>query len=243
MIELDRDVAAVWQSTLNGQAQWLSDRITQFKFSKASVTDQLSGTTKSLRRKAWKTLLRNRVSYGGIITRRSGLLKKGERGNGLRSRWYPETLAGRIEAINKLKTKIDFIYGDGLAWLKKHAAQSPKGSKAYFIDPPYIKAGKRLYTENTLDHEQLFEVASRLPGRVLMTYDDTSEVRRLAIKYGFSIRKVSMISRAHHNKTELLIAKEFSWHRKTSRKHRSTPTGPFSDHKTNARAKSKKPNR
>jgi DNA adenine methylase len=42
MVELDEDVAAVWQSVVNGDAQWLADRITSFNLTKETVLEELS---------------------------------------------------------------------------------------------------------------------------------------------------------------------------------------------------------
>jgi DNA adenine methylase len=211
MVELDTNVSAVWQSVLNGQSEWLSKRVESFKPTKANVKLTFRRRPRSLRQKAWVTFVRNRVSYGGLLTPCAGLLKNGENGNGLWSRWYPQTLATRIRSINKLKRRINFISGDGLDWLEKRRNQFDGPQTAYFIDPPYLLAGKRLYPESELNHRRLFEIASILEGRVLMTYDDTSEIRALAREFGFKYRSVRMLSRQHQTKTELLIAKDFSW--------------------------------
>ena len=82
---------------------------------------------------------------------------------------------------------------------------------AYFIDPPYLGAGKRLYAENVLDHRRLFEIASKLKGRVLMTYDDTPDVRNWTQEFGFAIQSVRMQTRQHRTKMELLISKDLAW--------------------------------
>lgn len=211
MVELDSNVASVWEAVLNGQSEWLAKRIETFKITKGNVKDEIGRSSRSARQRAWLTLLRNRVSYGGLMTSSSGLLKEGEGGKGLRSRWYPETLASRIRAINKLKQRISFASADGIAQLEDWLAEGDSDTVAYFIDPPYLMAGKRLYEKNELDHRRLFTVASKLKGRVLMTYDDTSEVRALAKEFGFAIRSLRMLSRQHRSKTELLISKDFSW--------------------------------
>lgn len=211
MAELDVRVASVWQAMLNGQAEWLSTRVESFKPTKHAVRVEIGRNPRTLRQKAWVTLLRNRVSYGGLLTARSGLLKQGERGRGVRSRWYPTTLATRIRGINRLKRRITFVCGDGIVLLERFRKRWDSERMAYFIDPPYLGAGKRLYAKNELDHRRLFEIASSLKGRVLMTYDDTPAVRSLAEEYGFAIQSVHMLSRQHRMKMELLISKDFAW--------------------------------
>jgi DNA adenine methylase len=211
MVELDANVSAVWQAVLNGQSEWISKRVESYKLTKNNVRLTLQRRPRSLRQKAWVTLVRNRVSYGGLMTSCAGLLKDGENGKGLGSRWYPHTLATRIRSINKLKHRINFISSDGLEWLKKRRNKIDGLQTAYFFDPPYLMAGKRLYTENEFNHRQLFEIASTLVGRVLMTYDDTPEIRMLVREFGFKFRSIRMLSRQHQTKTELLIAKDFLW--------------------------------
>ncbi len=151
MIELDPHVAAVWRTVLNGQADWLSSQIRSFKFTRETVVAELNKPLMTLRHKAWLTLLRNRVSHGGILAPGSGLLNRGENDKGLKSRWYPRTLSNRIAEIYGLKERISFIEGDGLIWLKKHEGVAAD-RLAFFIDPPYVTAGQRLYAFCELDH-------------------------------------------------------------------------------------------
>ena len=211
MIEIDPDVAAVWAVILNGNSGWLADKIQSFRVNRVSVNNELEKTPKSEKGRAWTTLLRNRVSHGGIIAPGAGMINRGENDKGLKSRWYAKTIQKRIKAINAMKDRIDFLQADALAWMSQFATCPPVETTAYFIDPPYAVAGKRLYTHNELNHRRLFEIASRLGGRVLMTYEDTDEVRALADEFEFAVHPIQMRSRLNRDKTELLIATEFSW--------------------------------
>lgn len=212
MIELDPSVSAVWQVVLDGDANWLSKQIKTFKLTKTSVAAELKKDRATVRQKAWLTLLRNRVSHGGILAPGSGLLKLGENGKGLKSRWYPETLSERILEIQQLKKQITFIEGDGLDWLQTTGKNLKPDSVAFFIDPPYTTAGQRLYEFFQIDHANLFRIASELPGKVLMSYEDSTEIRKLADQYRFWVRTVEMRSRQHITKTELLISNDFAWY-------------------------------
>jgi DNA adenine methylase len=42
------------------------------------------------------------------------MLKYGENGNGILSRWYPETLSKRIQDLLAIRDRITFIGGDGI---------------------------------------------------------------------------------------------------------------------------------
>jgi DNA adenine methylase len=211
LIEIDPNVSAVWSIVLNGEIGWLSRRIRDFHVTRKNVKNELERSVVTPRDRAWVTLLRNRISHGGLMAAGSGILKRGEDDHGLRSRWYPKTLRDRIKRINAFGDKVTFIEGDALKWLEKAGSATSEEAVAYFIDPPYATAGKRLYAYGEVDHANLFKLASKLKGKVLMTYEDTKEVRQLAQNHGFEVREVDMRSRHHRAKIELLIAKDFSW--------------------------------
>src|ERR1035437_5950640 len=97
--ELDEGVAAVWRVVLNGQAEWLAKHILNFEVTLESVTEMLRRETSGLQEKAFQTVLRNRVQRGGILAAGAGLVKTGENGRGLLSRWYPEKLARRVREL------------------------------------------------------------------------------------------------------------------------------------------------
>jgi len=212
MVELDEQVASVWKTMLNGDAEWLADRILNFEMTQESLAKELSDDEVSVRQTAFKTLLRNRTNHGGIMAPGAGLIKYGEHGKGINSRWYPYTLAKRISNIGKVADKIEFINGDGISIISKYAEQS---DIAYFIDPPYTVAGKRagtrLYTHNALNHEELFKLAETLQGEFLMTYDDAAGVRLLAEQHGFDTVEIAMKNTHHANMNELLIGRDLSW--------------------------------
>jgi len=81
----------------------------------------------------------------------------------------------------------------------------------FFIDPPYVVAGKRLYTHSDIDHEMLFQVTDGLAGDFLITYDNTAEIRSLAEKHDFQLREIPMKTTHHERKIELLIGRDLGW--------------------------------
>lgn len=213
MVELDAEVASVWQTILNGQGEWLADRIVNFPLTPEAVQSELATERTEVRDRAFKTILRNRVNHGGILAPGSGVLKYGENGKGLASRWYPQTLKKRIMDIQQVKGKIQMFHGDGLETLR---AEAHRADCVFFIDPPYTAAGKRagarLYTHYELDHEELFSIASTLAGDFLMTYDNTEGVVALAKKHGFAVKAIPMKNTHHAEMTELLIGRNLDWH-------------------------------
>lgn len=206
--ELDEGVAAVWRVVLNGQAEWLAKQILNFDLTLENVRAILDQPAAGLRDKALQTIVRNRVQRGGIMAEGAGLVKTGEKGRGLNSRWYPETLARRIREINQLKDRLTFVEGDGFALIEEHQADR---DAVFYIDPPYTLAARRLYAKWRIDHERLFAAMHACRGDFLMSYDNTAEVVELAEKHGFQVRAIAMKNAHHARMTELLIGKNLSW--------------------------------
>jgi len=210
LVELDEQVAAVWQTILNGDGTKLADDVAGFEVSVEAVRTVLAASHESLHEQAFATLLKNRVQRGGIIAPGASLMRTGENGRGISSRWYPETLRRRILAIVALRDRITFVQGDGTAFLEE---QAQRADLAYFIDPPYTVTGRRLYAHFAIDHDKLFRVATTLAGDFIMTYDNAPEIRWLAERYGFDTEEIAMKNTHNATKTELLVGRDLGWMR------------------------------
>lgn len=212
MVELDHQVAALWKTILSDDNEWLADQVLSFDITLESVKAELAKTPQDDKQLAFHTLLRNRTNHGGILAPGSGVLKYGENGKGIRSRWYPQTLWKRIRNIASVKDKISFVEGDGIEVIKRHARHK---TSVFFIDPPYTAAGKRagsrLYTHSELDHQELFEQSEKIKGDFLMTYDTADEVVAMAHDHGFSVGMVSMKNTHHSTMKELVIGRKLEW--------------------------------
>lgn len=212
LVEKDDEVADVWEAILGGEAEGLAQRIMEFEMNKDNVVNTLCKTNTSIEERAFQTILKNRTNHGGILATGSGLIKNGEKGKGLLSRWYPKTLATRIRYIDRMKHKLQFKHADGMDIIRQHADDS---EVVFFIDPPYTaggkKAGKRLYTHYALDHAGLFEICSKVAGDLIMTYDNADEVIELAKHFGFQAKPISMKNTHHAAMTELVIGRNLDW--------------------------------
>jgi DNA adenine methylase len=212
MVELDDQIASVWQTILAGDAQWLAKRIINFELSPESAKAEFAKSPKSQCERAFQTVLKNRTAHGGILAEGAGVLKNGENGKGILSRWYPQTIAKRITNIELVANRLEFIHGDAFDVL----ARFQKDREAvFFIDPPYTaggkRAGSRLYTHSEIDHDKLFSICEKLRGDFLMTYDNAEEVRALAERHGFEIKPVAMKNTHHAEMNELLIGRDLGW--------------------------------
>jgi DNA adenine methylase len=208
MVEKDEGVAAVWKIILNGGAKWLGDAIINFQLTPESAQKAIDQASESLESCAFATIVKNRVNRGGILAHGASFIKHGENGKGIASRWYPETLKKRILAIDEIKHRINFIEGDAFEVCESNANRD---DVVFFIDPPYIKTGQRLYRYSEINHQALFDLAQRLQGNFLLTYDNDSQVQLWANKYQFETKLIAMKNTHHAKKTELMIGKDLTW--------------------------------
>lgn len=209
--ELDDDVAAVWLNLFQGSTDdvnWLCQKIESFQVSLENVKAVLDATPAHGREQAFRTIIKNRMQRGGIMAAGAGLVKAGEAGRGLNSRWYPETLVKRIRALQNIRERITFEQTDAFEVIRRYADNE---DVFFFVDPPYTaggkKAGKRLYTHSEIDHEGLFALMASVRGSVMLTYDDAPEVRVMAARHGFRVEPVPMKNTHHEIIKELLLLK------------------------------------
>ncbi len=212
MCELDEDVASVWETIVHGEANWLAEKILSFNITRENVIEELAKTSTDIKQRAFQTILKNRTYHGGILARGSGLLKEGEKGKGIKSRWYPNTIAKRLQDLNLIRDRIEFIKTDALEIIPQYGLDV---DTIFFLDPPYTvggkKAGKRLYKHFNLDHDFLFEITNKIAGYFIMTYDFSEEVKSLARKYCFQMRMIPMTNTHHSKIFELIISKNLAW--------------------------------
>lgn len=220
LVENDPYVAAVWQIVFGGQAEWLANAIERFELTEQNVLRVLRGETSSQRERAFATILRNRVQRGGIMAAGAGLVKHGENGKGLSSRWYPKTLARRIREISEVRSQFLFIEGDGVEIIRRYADVE---EAVFFVDPPYTVAARRLYHHWQVDHRALFAVLSRVKGDVLLTYDHTREILMLAEGFGFKTQAIAMKNTHHAKMSELLVGRNLEWLKRTANGRESRP--------------------
>ena len=205
LCERDPEIANLWKCML-GDAEELARRVENFDATPDNVNAVFADTELSATDAAFRTLLRNRVSRGGILAKGASVMRQGENGHGIASRWYADTLAARIRTIGNYAEQIEFFQGDGVSLVERYEHSE---AAAFFIDPPYTAAGKRagrrLYTYNEIDHDSLFERMARVRGAFMMTYDESPDIVAMARTQGFLLAKVPMKNTHHAVMYELLI--------------------------------------
>jgi len=207
LVEIDEDVSAVWKTILEGDAKWLIGRIQDFEMSREAAKKAVKESS-TTREKAFAMIIHNRVRRGGVTAPGAGWLKKGEKGNGLSSRWYPDTLVKRISEIADAAARIEFIHGDGFEIMEQYSSNE---NAALFIDPPYPKTGGRLYEHSDVNHREIFRLAASIDRPVLLTYDDSDEIKDLVEEFGLDAEYVLVSTTHHREKKELLIGDDLRW--------------------------------
>jgi DNA adenine methylase len=210
MVEIDDEIAAVWKTIFYGDVDWLINRILSFDMTIENVNYILSFDYVTNEEKAFKTIIKNRTFHGGILAKGSGLIKYGENGKGITSRWYPKTLVKRISHIKQFKNKITFIQANGMEIIRDNI----NTDTVFFFDPPYTaggkRAGNRLYNHHELDHGLLFSLCDNID-YFLMTYDISNEIEILAKRYDFEIKKIPMKNTHNTEMKEYIISKNLEW--------------------------------
>ncbi len=82
---------------------------------------------------------------------------------------------------------------------------------AFYIDPTYTKAARRLYRNWQIDHRQLFEKMAAVSSSFLMSYDNEEEIQDLSRTFGFECRPLRMKNTHHAEMTEPLIGRNLNW--------------------------------
>ncbi len=210
MLDLDPDVAAFWHAVLR-EGEVLAQRVEAFEPTKEQVEALMRMVPTSILDHGFRTLVLNRTRRSGILAPGAALIRQGENGQGLSSRWYPDTLARRIRAIQPFAERIVFAQGDALALLPL-LLQGWGRRAALFVDPPYTaggkRAGKRLYSYHELDHERLFDLLACSRSSFILTYDAAPTIERLVIHHGFHAVQVAMKNAHHARLPELVITSE-----------------------------------
>lgn len=148
------------------------------------------------------TFFVNRTSRSGVIMGSGPIGGYGQNGAWkISARYYVEALSKRIEKIGFLRDKIELSNLDGLDFCKSLQSRSLLDETFLFIDPPYVKAGGRLYYDGmTLSkHDLLAEwLQTDTVPHWLLTYDDHPLVRenyadlesfKIDVRYSLSRRR------------------------------------------------------
>lgn len=211
LVEIDPDVCSFWRAILH-QSHELAMMVLALPKTEGALLGVLASPPRRPVEAAFQVLVRNRIARGGVLAPGAGILNSGEDGKGLVSRWYPATIAERIERIGAMSERIELIQGCGLDEWERRIDDC---NTAVFADPPYTLetngTGHRLYANSDLDHDRLLELAASTAGDVVVTYNRTAPLIARTSRAGLESRIVAMVNAHCRASQELLIGRDLTW--------------------------------
>jgi len=151
----------------------------------------------------------NRTSRSGIVVGSGPIGGYEQSGDWkISARYYKDTMEKRVQWIASQSKHIELSNDDGLNFLKRCSTDLNASNSLYFVDPPYVKAGSRLYL-NAMDDALHRSLAGFLNSGAcrnwVLTYDNAPLIREL-----YSAREISYLSvnyslRKTRKENELLV--------------------------------------
>ena len=209
LIELDNEVANFWWGVLY-RGEQLAAEVRRMTSPEALLhIREWPAPQYDLVGKALRLLVLNRTNRGGVLAEGAAAMNKGEKGKGIASRWYPDTLADRIMEISFHSPFIKLRHGDAIGDGLLTKLLDWYGDRgAVFLDPPYPDTGERLYDHHEVDIGELFIFLGGRPNtHFLMTLPCTDDVLAYVKDFHFHAVRVPVKTGHHLMKDELVVTR------------------------------------
>lgn len=151
----------------------------------------------------------NRTTRSGIVSKAGPIGGYDQTGKWkIDARFNREGLSQRIRWIGENSGRIKISNLDVLSFLDRSRRAADAESSFYFIDPPYVKAGDRLYL-NAMGEDKHVALSDMLTsGKIkkwLLTYDDHPLIRQIYSDQNMRHIRVSYSLQKNRKETEILI--------------------------------------
>lgn len=162
----------------------------------------------------FSTLYLNRTTRSGIILNAGPIGGYDQRGKWkLDARFNVERLASQVEWLAANRSRIELSNMDALSFIDRVRRKPTSDNMLFFIDPPYVKAGGRLYFDGMSEakHVALSDILTS--GSVkhwVLTYDDAPLIRQLYKSQKCSNISVNYSLQYKRRENEILV--EPSYH-------------------------------
>jgi DNA adenine methylase len=155
------------------------------------------------------TFFLNRVSRSGIIIGAGPIGGYNQTGRWkIDARFNPAGLAQRVRWLGSARDQISLTNEDGLTFLYNSLTRTPVERTLFFVDPPYVQAGGRLYLDamNEGKHIALSDILqdSALKHWIL-TYDDHPLIRSIYSRQKIESLDVTYSLQNKRKEKEVLI--------------------------------------
>lgn len=210
--DIDHKIYAFWYCALN-----MTDQLCEL-IEKTPVTieeyrrqSEIYRSSKDMLQLGFATLFLNRTNRSGILN--GGPIGGYEQNSKYKidCRFNKNKIIGAIRQIASFRNSIKLYNLDALDFLRRIKAMQFKTKTLLFIDPPYYKKGRRLYT-NFYIHEDHCKVADFLANDLrylpwILTYDDADEIREIYSNYDvpYIMKRIKYSAARKRYETELLF--------------------------------------
>jgi DNA adenine methylase len=151
----------------------------------------------------------NRTSRSGIVMGSGPIGGYDQTGKWkIDARWYKESMSNRIRLLGSMRHRVELTNEDALLFMARSRSRLPVDRTLFFVDPPYVSAGSRLYL-NAMDPSKHSALADMLQGGTfphwILTYDNNPLVRRLYSAQRIERIAVNYSLRTVRKEKEILI--------------------------------------
>jgi DNA adenine methylase len=206
--DFDRRVFAAWWAILHRTADFV-ERITSTPvdmdtwYACRSIVENASRTS-DMFDLGFAVFFLNRTNHSGVILGAGPIGGYSQTGKWLiDARFYRDTMIKRINWLGDRRDKIELSNQDGLEFLRSFSQENIRDT-FFFIDPPYVQAGAKLYMNAMSDqkHRDLatFLTGEDFPARWLVTYDDCDLINDAYSRAG--IERMPVRYSLHNKRTE-----------------------------------------
>ncbi|HEV2677829.1 MAG TPA: DNA adenine methylase [Aliidongia sp.] len=155
------------------------------------------------------TFFLNRTSRSGIVIGAGPIGGYDQRGNWkIDARFNRDALAERVRWLGSMKNRIELTQEDALTFLSRSPSRLPINQTLFFVDPPYVKAGGRLYL-NAMNEGKHIALSDMLQDGMLphwiLTYDDHPLIRSLYSQQTINDLAVTYSLQKKRKEREVLI--------------------------------------
>lgn len=183
--DADPKVFSAWQGILNEPDRFAAEimRTPVDLPTWYACRDLVEAATEPSFELGFATFFLNRTSRSGIVVGAGPIGGYDQRGNWkIDARFNREALADRVHWLGSMRERIRITQEDALTFLSRSTSRLEIERTLFFVDPPYVTAGGRLYLNamNEGKHIALSDMLQdgKLPHWVL-TYDDHPLIREL----------------------------------------------------------------
>lgn len=155
------------------------------------------------------TFLLNRTSRSGIVAGAGPIGGYDQRGNWkINARFNHDALADRVRWLGSMRESILLTQEDALTFLARSVDRVPLDRTLFFVDPPYVTAGGRLYL-NAMNEGKHIALSDTLQCGMLhhwvLTYDNHPMIQKLYCNQPTTALSVNYSLQSKRKECEILI--------------------------------------